>query len=164
MNVRFACYECLSASLTMRTHPRSYRGLFMDSDGYPLGVSWPYDRTETLADGVIHIVGLALALIAAIGLVIFAYGSSRGFEVASVVIYACCLLTMLGFSAAYNMWPISPRKWWLRRLDHSAIFLFIAATYTPLIARMSLGERGFVFLIAIWFLAALGVFELAPVV
>jgi hemolysin III len=129
----------------------------MDSDGYPLGVSWPYDRTETLADGVIHIVGLALALIAAIGLVIFAYGSSRGFEVASVVIYACCLLTMLGFSAAYNMWPISPRKWWLRRLDHSAIFLFIAATYTPLIARMSLGERGFVFLIAIWFLAALGV-------
>jgi hypothetical protein len=53
--------------------PRSFRGPFMDSDGYPLEVSWPYDRTESLADGVIHVIGLALALLAAIGLIIFAY-------------------------------------------------------------------------------------------
>jgi hemolysin III len=43
---------------------------------------------------------------------------------------------MLGLSAAYNLWPPSPRKWLLRRFDQSAIFLFIAATYTPFIVQM----------------------------
>jgi hemolysin III len=42
---------------------------------------------------------------------------------------------MLGFSAAYNMWPISHTKWILRRFDHSAIYLLIAGTYTPFIAQ-----------------------------
>jgi hemolysin III len=157
VNVRFACDKRLPASVMMRTHPGADRDSFLDTDGNSLRVSWPYDRTETLADGIIHIAGLVLALIAATALVIFAYRSSTGFEAASVAIYACFLLTMLGLSAAYNMWPISPRKWSLRRLDHSAIFLFIAATYTPLIAQTKFGERGLVFLIAIWVLAALGV-------
>jgi hemolysin III len=43
---------------------------------------------------------------------------------------------MLAFSAAYNMWPVSPIKWVLRRFDHSAIYLLIAATYTPFLGQM----------------------------
>jgi ABC transporter substrate binding protein len=36
------------------------------------------------------------------------------------------VISLLGFSAAYNMWPVSPAKWVLRRFDHSAIYLLIA--------------------------------------
>jgi hypothetical protein len=38
------------------------------------------------------------------------------------------VISLLGFSAAYNMWPVSPAKWVLRRFDHSAIYLLIAGT------------------------------------
>jgi hemolysin III len=109
-----------------------------------------------LSDGIVHVVGLSLALIGAITLLVVSSRSTQGLEAASLVIYSLGLLAMLGFSAAYNMWPVSPRKWWLRRLDHSAIFLFIAATYSPLIAQMGSGMT-FVLLIIIWLVAALGI-------
>ena len=129
---------------------------FLGPDGCPVGVNWRYDRAEILSDGIVHAVGLSLALIGAITLLVVSSRSTQGLEAASVVIYSLGLLAMLGFSAAYNMWPVSPRKWWLRRLDHSAIFLFIAATYSPLIAQMKSGTT-FVLLIIIWLVAALGV-------
>jgi hypothetical protein len=43
---------------------------------------------------------------------------------------------MLALSAAYNMWPVLPAKWVLRRFNHSAIYLLIAGTYTPFLAQM----------------------------
>jgi hemolysin III len=135
----------------------SQDGRFTDSYGCPVRVGWPYDRSETVADGVIHVVGLGLACVAATGLIAFTYGSTSSFEAASVTVYAICLIAMLGFSAAYNMWPISPRKWWLRRLDHSAIFVFIAGTYTPLIAELSPRTNSSIFLIMLWLVAAVGV-------
>jgi hemolysin III len=48
--------------------------------------------------------------------------------------YSLCLVAMFIASAAYNFWPSVAGKLVLRRVDQSAIFLFIAATYTPLIA------------------------------
>jgi hypothetical protein len=46
------------------------------------------------------------------------------------------LVTMLPLSAAYNMWPGLARQVVLRRLDHSAIYLLIAGTYTSVLAQM----------------------------
>ena len=43
---------------------------------------------------------------------------------------------MLVLSATYNLWPVSRAKWVLRRFDHSAIYLLIAATYTPFIMEL----------------------------
>src|SRR4029078_12236520 len=116
-----------------------------------------YDRTEIVTDAVVHIVGLVLALFGAVALLLVTYRSAHGLELASVVVYAFGLLAMLGFSAAYNMCPVSPWKWWLRRFDHSAIFLFIAATYTPLIAQMEPGRTSIALLIGIWLAAGFGV-------
>src|SRR5262249_30189117 len=51
----------------------------------------------------------------------------------SAIIYTLSLVTLFGVSAAYHRptWRPGPRQW-MRRLDHAAIFVLIAGTYTPL--------------------------------
>lgn len=121
----------------------------------PGAVRWNYDRDELIADGVVHVVGLALGLIAATALVVLTgiYGTAA--DIVSVSIYAAGLLAMLGFSAAYNLWPVSRWKWLLRRFDHSAIYLLIAATYTPVIMQVESKLFVALMLTGIWS-AALG--------
>src|SRR3954469_21335709 len=60
------------------------------------------------------------------------------------------------FSAAYNLWPVSRIKWLLRRFDHSAIYLLIAATYTPFTVQMRSGLASGL-LVGIWTAAAVGI-------
>ena len=67
------------------------------------------------------------------------------------------LLAMLGFSAAYNLWPVSRRKWLLRRFDHSAIYILIAATYTPVFAQMQDRVFAMSLLAGVWSVAAVGI-------
>ena len=95
---------------------------------------WNYDRAELIADGVVHVLGIVGGLIAATALVVLAavYASTK--EIVSVSVYAAGLLAMLGLSATYNLWPVSQAKWVLRRLDHSAIYVLIAATFINIFA------------------------------
>ena len=106
----------------------------------PGGFPWNYDRGEIIADGVIHALGICSGLIGAVIIIIIviASHSTKIVTITSVLIYAAGLVAMLGFSAAYNMWPVSPTKWVLRRFDHSAIYLLIAGTYTPFIAQLKI--------------------------
>src|SRR6266481_7784192 len=95
----------------------------------PGQISWDYDRAEMIADGVVHAIGVCLGLIG-VTMVMIAVNIER-FEIAPITVYVIGLVTMLALSAAYNMWPVSPAMWVLRRFDHSAIYLLIAGTYTP---------------------------------
>jgi hemolysin III len=83
--------------------------------------------------------------------------SARIADMSSIVIYAIGLLSMLGFSAAYNVWPISRAKWILRRFDHSAIYVMIAGTYTPFLAQMKSDAVSIGLAIAVWFAAVVGI-------
>src|SRR5262249_48980894 len=100
------------------------------TSGVTAQFTWNYDRGETVADAVVHIRGLAMATGGAAVLAVVAAHEGDITELTAVAIYLTGFLAMFGFSAAYNLWPVSPLKWWLRRLDHSAIYLLIAATYT----------------------------------
>jgi hemolysin III len=128
----------------------------MSSRVQPLGITWAYDRAELIADGVIHALGVGLGLVGAIAIVILTANSIRAADTLSVMIYTIGLLAMLGFSAAYNLWPVSRAKWILRRLDHSAIYMMIAGTYTPFIAQMKAGLVSVGLLISIWSVAIVG--------
>jgi hemolysin III len=55
------------------------------------------------------------------------------------------------------MWPVSPSKWLLRRFDHSAIYLLIAATYTAFISHMKVEMATVGLLLAVWCLAIIGI-------
>src|SRR5258708_20711511 len=101
----------------------------------PGQISWHYDRAEIIADGVVHAVGVCLGLVGAVTIVVMAVKIER-INLVPILVYVIGLVTMLAFSAAYNMWPVSPAKWVLRRFDHSAIYLLIAGTYTPFLVQM----------------------------
>jgi hemolysin III len=125
-------------------------------DGFPGALNWHYDRTEMIADGVIHAIGVLLGIIGAVAIAIFAI-KIRTMEMASIVIYIFGLITMLVLSAAYNMWPVSATKWVLRRFDHSAIYLLIAGTYTPFLAQIQLGIVSVGLTISVWLSALIGI-------
>lgn len=112
------------------------------------------DRHEIIADGVVHVLGISFGLIGGIALIVVAAQADNRARLIAITIYLGGLLAMLGFSAAYNLWPVSPAKWWLRRLDHSAIYLLIAGTYTAFLLPMQ--SVGAVALLAVNWLAALG--------
>lgn len=101
--------------------------------------SWPYSRAEIWADGTVHALGLAASLAAALALTGFLWlQPASAAERGATAVYLATLLASLGVSAAYNLWPVTPAKWVLRRFDHSAIFLLIAGTYTPFAVKLHL--------------------------
>jgi hemolysin III len=117
--------------------------------------TWHYDRGETIADAIVHCLGVTLAICGAAVLIVIAVHGGDAARLIAVVIYLAGLLSMLGLSAAYNLWPVSPLKWWLRRLDHSAIYLLIAATYTAFMLPMR-GPAPALTLAGIWAVALAG--------
>src|SRR3982074_1963290 len=96
-----------------------------------------------------HGTGIILGLIGTVA--ILAVASKAFFTICLYFsIVSLGLLVMLAISAAYNMWPVSPTKWLLRRFDHSAIYLLIAGTYAPFLALLKSGIAWTVFTTGIW--------------
>ena len=117
-------------------------------------VTRSYGRGEQIADRYVHLAGLAAGLVGSVVLVAAAAERAHTLMIVSVVIYGIGLVCMIGASALYNFTAPSDRKEWFRRLDHAAIFLMIAGTYTPFaLVRMGgawgLGIAAFVWLVAI---------------
>ena len=97
----------------------------------------PRGYAEIAVDRIVHIVGLVFAgmgCIALIGLALHRL-EPRGWW--PVIVYSASLAAMLGCSAAYGLNALRSRREALRRLDHAAIFLMIAGTYTPFTTRVS---------------------------
>jgi hemolysin III len=122
----------------------------------PGSVAWRYDRVEIVVDGIVHGLGVVSGLAAVVVLVALAAGKLAPWELTSVLAYGGALLAMLIASALYNLWPVSPVKWILRRFDHSAIYLLIAGTYTPFISQMRVGVESIVLLVGVWATALVG--------
>ena len=108
------------------------------------------------ADLIVHISGLALALLGGGVLLGLSIGMKQFGQLASILIYAAGLLAMLGFSTAYNF-AKAPWRPVLRRLDHAGIFLMIAGSYTPFTTQNLTGAWAWGMTAAVWTVAGLGV-------
>ncbi len=106
--------------------------------------------------GISHLIATFLSGVGGVALVAQAPNARAAWAAG---IYGVSLSTLFGVSATYHVpaWPPAPRMW-LRRLDHSAIFLLIAGTYTPL-CLLGLGTRGITMLQTVWCGAAAGVLQ-----
>jgi hemolysin III len=105
--------------------------------------------------GVSHAVAFFVAVVAAIVVVVVAPG---GRATAAVAIYGAGLIALFGGSALYHRWPGPARfKPVLRRIDHSTIFVFIAASYTPIALVVLHGTLAWMILALAWIGAGAGV-------
>jgi hemolysin III len=118
---------------------------------------WDYDRHEIIADGIVHAVGVIVGTVSIIALLVLAAPAVGVWEFTSILVYGLGLLTVLTVSALYNLWPVSPIKWMLRRFDHSAIYLLIAGTYTPFITQMKASAESIALLVGVWLTSVVGI-------
>lgn len=117
-------------------------------------MAYPTSRSETLADGIVHAAGLLMAFPAA-GLLVLQAGASPPTFWAAMV-YVGCLILSLCASAVYHLSPIESVRPILRRVDHAAIYLKIAGTYTPFVALIG-SAFAYSVLGLVWALAVVGV-------
>lgn len=117
----------------------------------------PFTWGELVADGIVHVVGLVLAGVASAYLLIYAIQHTAQEELPALIVYVGTLNAVLGVSLAYNLWPVSPVKRLLARLDQAAIFLFIAGTYTPFLAVIGATPTGMMLTTLVWGAALVGV-------
>lgn len=93
-----------------------------------------FSLAEVIADGVVHGVGLAVALGLGTVLVVFAALGTAREDLPAILLYLTSLVIVLGVSLAFNLAPVSSFRRLMARLDQAAIFLLIAGTYTPFLA------------------------------
>ena len=116
------------------------------------------NRAEKLADWWMHAVGIAAATTGGAVLVCLAVTAGRGGGLtAATSLYALCMITMLGCSAAYNLSRPSAARPYLRRLDEAGIFLMIAGSYTPFTSQRFTGGWAIGVTALVWAVALAGV-------
>jgi len=115
-----------------------------------------YTRIERIADACVHAVGVFFSVAAAALLLAGAIGTLPVVLFLGLVVYSIGLIGMFAASAAYNLVSHAGVKESLRRLDHAAIFVMIAGSYTPF-ALLVGGAAGHALLAAVWAVAIAGV-------
>jgi len=108
------------------------------------------------ADLVVHLTGLACALLGGGILLGLAFGLGSLGQVAAVSVYTVGLILMLSLSTAYNFAKASWQPL-LRRFDHAGIFVMIAASYTPFTTQNLEGWWAIGMTTAVWTVASIGV-------
>lgn len=116
-----------------------------------------FTLAELVVDGVVHVLGLIVAIAAGSILLALAIMDTAPEAAPALAVYVGTLVAVLGVSLAYNLWPVSPVKMWLARFDQAAIFLFIAGTYTPFLAVIGGTTTGVVMTTFVWGASLVGV-------
>jgi hemolysin III len=119
------------------------------------------ERTQTpgeeVANAISHGLGLALALAALPILVVAAAQRGGAAEVAAASLFTGTMALLYLVSTLYHALPAGRAKAWLQRLDHAAIYLFIAGSYMPFLLGVLSGAWGWSLFGVVWGAAALGV-------
>ena len=121
-----------------------------EEPSYPI-----FARSERVADATMHILGLGGALTGTIWMVIWTWGHVSGGQTIALSIYGATLIAAFFASGIYRFTPWEHSRATFRRMDHAAIYLKIAGTYTPLVVMIG-SLTSYLVLAAIWGLALFG--------
>ncbi|WP_374193399.1 hemolysin III family protein [Mycolicibacterium sp. S2-37] len=131
---------------------------FLVADGVDVAVAPVLDPPR--ARGWIHVVATACAVVGGAVLVVLAWTGTRSAGAGwAALIYVMAIVAMFGVSATYHRvrWTSPGAHKWMMRADHSLIFVFIAATYTPLAVLAMPPHTGALVLTIVWSGAGAGV-------
>jgi len=109
-------------------------------------------------NGYSHLGGALLALTGAVVLIVLAARQADAWKIVSFAVYGATLVLLYGASTAYHS-TRGRLKRILRKLDHSAIYLLIAGTYTPFTLVSLRGPWGWSLFGVVWALALLGIIQ-----
>ncbi len=114
-------------------------------------------RKEEIGNSITHGVGTALSIAGLVLLIIKGVKSNNQVALFSYLVFGITLVLLYSASTLYHSFYINVKsekvKYFLRLLDHSAIYLLIAGTYTPFSLLGIKGELGFRIFIAVWLIA-----------
>lgn len=117
----------------------------------------PQTLGEEIANAVSHGIGFLLAVASLPILVHQAALRGSASDVVAASVFAATMILLYLVSAIYHALPASRAKVWLNRLDHAAIYLFIAGSYTPFTLGILRGGWGWTLFGIVWGCAAIGV-------
>ena len=112
---------------------------------------------EEIANSISHGAGLAAALTGAPLLIATAIRQQNTAMIVGVSVFSGAMVLMYLCSTLYHVLPHGPGKHVFRVLDHAAIFLLIAGTYTPFTLGVLKGAWGWSIFGAVWLLAVVGI-------
>jgi hemolysin III len=115
---------------------------------------YPGERFNSIS----HLVGACLALVGAVVLVVLASLHGDATKIVSLSIYGVSLLALYTVSTLYHSLK-GQAKHVFRHLDHTAIYLLIAGSYTPLTLVVLGGRLGWALFAAVWALAIIGIVQ-----
>ena len=113
---------------------------------------------EEVANSVTHGLGLLASIVGAVVLVSLAAQQGEGWHVASAAVYGATLVALYAASTLYHVFKGTRARDVLRLLDHCAIYLLIAGTYTPITLVSLRGGWGWALFGTVWALAVAGIF------
>ncbi|BDY05291.1 hemolysin III family protein [Ferrimonas sp. YFM] len=117
----------------------------------------PYSTGEEIANAVTHGLGIAAAIVGLTLMLTKGIPVLSGWEIASISIYGASLILLFLFSTLYHAISHPGAKQVFKRLDHCAIYLLIAGTYTPMMV-ISLDDwKADLVLATIWAMALAGI-------
>jgi hemolysin III len=116
-----------------------------------------FSKKEEIANAAIHGVGAVLSVAAIVLLTVFSSLEGTALHVVSFLIYGVTMLLLYLSSTLVHSFPEGKTKDLFEIFDHSAIYLFIAGSYTPILFHLVQGTLGWVLLGIVWGLAAMGV-------
>lgn len=117
----------------------------------------PQSLGEEIANSVSHGLGFVAAVASAPVLIVTTAQTGRAVNVFGATVFAVTMVLLYCASTIYHAVPHRRAKALLRKLDHGAIFLLIAGTYTPFTLGALNGPWGWTLLGVVWSLAAVGV-------
>src|ERR1700736_6973605 len=116
---------------------------------------------KPLLRGWSHAVAAIVAVAGLVALIVITRNDPA--KLVSMIVYGTGLVLLFAVSGTYHVFNWPPKiKNWLRRADHATIFVFIAATYTPLVFNVLDGWWRISVLATIWVCAVAGVIGAAP--
>jgi hemolysin III len=117
----------------------------------------PYSYREEIANYITHGLGAVLSVLGLVVLLIHAASEGSVAKIFSYSIYGMSLVALFLASTLYHAIQKPELKHVFKILDHCAIYLLIAGTYTPLLAITLQGALGYSMLAVVWGFAALGI-------
>jgi hemolysin III len=122
-----------------------------------LATTHVFSKDEELANAITHGIGAVISIACLTLLIVFASLYGNAWHIVSFSIYGTSMLLLYASSTLVHSFPPGKAKDLFEILDHSAIYLFIAGTYTPILFIVVQGALGWTLFGIIWGIATLGI-------